>query len=184
MMKKIFSFLTVIMLLCGVGCMTAFAEGGDIGTAFSAVKDEFGNIYVSETDQDGSTFDYIIPADKQESEAVEEVCPKCGKIHDGCCEQEVVRPHTMLHGEVYLTFCEMKDNALYFITPENQLMLMNLKTKELMVIANDVAGLIRSGMNGRNIEYVTLEEKVIPVPYEIGKDGKLLTTDFQEEIIK
>ena len=66
------------------------------------------------------------------------------------------------------------------MTLDNNLMLMNLKTKQLYFIADNVAGLTRMGMNGRYIAYVTLQDKFVSVPYEIGTDGKL-STDFQQE---
>ena len=69
---------------------------------------------------------------------------------------------------------------MYFITPDSKLMLMNLKTKELIFIKDQVAGLTRYGMNGGYIGYVTLKDEFFSVPYEIGKDGKL-STEFQVE---
>ena len=74
----------------------------------------------------------------------------------------------------------MKGDALYFVTLDNKLMLMNLKTKQLYFIADEVMGLTRYGMNGRYIGYVTLNDKFFSVPYEVGKGGKL-STDFQME---
>ena len=70
----------------------------------------------------------------------------------------------------------MKGDAFYFVTLDNKLMLMNLKTKQLYFIADEVMGLTRYGMNGRYIGYVTLNDQFFSVPY----DGKL-STDFQME---
>ena len=119
----------------------------------------------------------------KDPDALLEVCPKCGKIHDGCCAEEAERIHFRHYVDTdysYLKFCDLKDNALYFVTLDNNLMLMNLKTKQLYFIADEVMGLTRYGMNGRYIGYVTLNDKFFSVPYEVGKDGKL-STDFQME---
>lgn len=119
----------------------------------------------------------------EDPDALLEVCPKCGKIHDGCCAEEAERIHFRHYVDTdysYLKFCDLKDNALYFVTLDNNLMLMNLKTKQLYFIADEVIGLTRYGMNGRYIGYVTLNDKFFSVPYEVGKDGKL-STDFQME---
>lgn len=107
-----------------------------------------------------------------------EVCPKCGKKHDGCCDAEWI--HVSHYGGSDLKFCDVRGNTFYFVTPENKLMLMNLKTKELNVIADNVLGLIRSGMNGRYLSFVTSKGDFINVPYEIDESGKLIT-EFQVE---
>ena len=161
-MKKLVSMMLVIIALATLS-ITAFATNVDDVEFEVLTPEEIASIEEAEDPDD-----------------LLEICPKCGKVHDGCCDQEFVRPHVKFKNEEYITFCEMKDNALYFITPDSKLMLMNLKTKELIFIKDQVAGLTRYGMNGRYIGYVTLNDEFFSVPYEIGKDGKL-STEFQVE---
>lgn len=188
-MKK---FISMFIGICALAMfsVSAFAEGGIIGSSYSQVLDESGKYWiVEEKYEDGTvrTYTETYSEEAEESDDSDEfddqlqVCPKCGKIHDGCCEEEAVRKHFEHYVDEdygYLKFCELKDNALYFVTPENKLMLMNLKTKQLYFIADEVAGLSHMGMNGRYIAYVTLKGELFSVPYEVGEDGKL-STDFQ-----
>lgn len=161
-MKKLVSMMLMIIALVTLS-ITAFATNADNVEAEVLAPEDI--VSIEET---------------KDSDDLFEVCPKCGKVHDGCCDQEFVRPHVKFKNEEYITFCDMKDNALYFITPDSNLMLMNLKTKELIFIKDKVAGLTRYGMNGRYIGYVTLKDEFFSVPYGIGNDGKL-STDFQQE---
>lgn len=207
-MKKFISMLVVICTLALVSVSAFAAETEVIGSSISEKLDESGKYWIiEETFEDGSKvirtescFEELLPEEILEvcpecgeihdgecetliSDDLLEVCPKCGKIHDGCCEEEAKRiyfKHYIDSDQEYLKFCDIKQNAMYFVTADNKLMLMNLKTKQLYFVADEVAGLARFGMNGRYIAYVTLQDKFISVPYEIGADGKL-SIDFQKE---
>lgn len=189
-MKKLLSMALVFVTLVTLS-IPAFAANNSFetltpddlihGEEFEALKPE-------DLIQD-EEFEILTPeeiASREEAEDPDdllEVCPKCGKIHDGCCEEEAVRIHFRHYTDskfAYLKYCDMKGDAFYFVTLDNKLMLMNLKTKQLYFIADEVMGLTRYGMNGRYIGYVTLNDKFFSVPYEVGKDGKL-STDFQME---
>ena len=189
-MKKIMSMAIVLIALVTLS-VSAFAADNGKQTSESNFQE---NVVVKvantgELMKEEEEFEILTPEEISSMEETEdpddllEVCPKCGKIHDGCCAEEAERIHFRHYVDTdysYLKFCDMKDNALYFVTLDNNLMLMNLKTKQLYFIADNVAGLTRLGMNGRYIAYVTLQDKFVSVPYEIGTDGKL-STDFQQE---
>lgn len=189
-MKKIMSMAIVLIALVTLS-VSAFAADNGKQTSESIFQE---NVVVKvantgELMKEEEEFEILTPEEISSMEETEdpddllEVCPKCGKIHDGCCAEEAKRIHFRHYVDTdysYLKFCDMKDNALYFVTLDNNLMLMNLKTKQLYFIADNVAGLTRMGMNGRYIAYVTLQDKFVSVPYEIGTDGKL-STDFQQE---
>lgn len=189
-MKKIMSMAIVLIALVTLS-VSAFAADNGKQTSESNFQE---NVVVKvantgELMKEEEEFEILTPEEISSMEETEdpddllEVCPKCGKIHDGCCAEEAERIHFRHYVDTdysYLKFCDMKDNALYFVTLDNNLMLMNLKTKQLYFIADNVAGLTRMGMNGRYIAYVTLQDKFVSVPYEIGNDGKL-STDFQQE---
>ena len=189
-MKKIMSMAIVLIALVTLS-VSAFAADNGKQTSESNFQE---NVVVKvantgELMKEEEEFEILTPEEISSMEETEdpddllEVCPKCGKIHDGCCAEEAERIHFRHYVDTdysYLKFCDMKDNALYFVTLDNNLMLMNLKTKQLYFIADNVAGLTRIGMNGRYIAYVTLQDKFVSVPYEIGTDGKL-STDFQQE---
>lgn len=189
-MKKIMSMAIVLIALVTLS-VSAFAADNGKQTSESNFQE---NVVVKvaktgELMKEEEEFEILTPEEISSMEETEdpddllEVCPKCGKIHDGCCAEEAERIHFRHYVDTdysYLKFCDMKDNALYFVTLDNNLMLMNLKTKQLYFIADNVAGLTRMGMNGRYIAYVTLQDKFVSVPYEIGNDGKL-STDFQME---
>lgn len=189
-MKKIMSMAIVLIALVTLS-VSAFAADNGKQTSESNFQE---NVVVKvantgELMKEEEEFEILTPEEISSMEETEdpddllEVCPKCGKIHDGCCAEEAERIHFRHYVDTdysYLKFCNMKDNALYFVTLDNNLMLMNLKTKQLYFIADNVAGLTRMGMNGRYIAYVTLQDKFVSVPYEIGTDGKL-STDFQQE---
>lgn len=189
-MKKIMSMAIVLIALVTLS-VSAFAADNGKQTSESIFQE---NVVVKvantgELMKEEEEFEILTPEEISSMEETEdpddllEVCPKCGKIHDGCCAEEAERIHFRHYVDTdysYLKFCDMKDNALYFVTLDNNLMLMNLKTKQLYFIADNVAGLTRMGMNGRYIAYVTLQDKFVSVPYEIGNDGKL-STDFQQE---
>lgn len=189
-MKKIMSMAIVLIALVTLS-VSAFAADNGKQTSESIFQE---NVVVKvantgELMKEEEEFEILTPEEISSMEETEdpddllEVCPKCGKIHDGCCAEEAERIHFRHYVDTdysYLKFCDMKDNALYFVTLDNNLMLMNLKTKQLYFIADNVAGLTRIGMNGRYIAYVTLQDKFVSVPYEIGTDGKL-STDFQQE---
>lgn len=189
-MKKIMSMAIVLIALVTLS-VSAFAADNGKQTSESIFQE---NVVVKvantgELMKEEEEFEILTPEEISSMEETEdpddllEVCPKCGKIHDGCCAEEAERIHFRHYVDTdysYLKFCDMKDNALYFVTLDNNLMLMNLKTKQLYFIADNVAGLTRMGMNGRYIAYVTLQDKFVSVPYEIGTDGKL-STDFQQE---
>lgn len=189
-MKKIMSMAIVLIALVTLS-VSAFAADNGKQTSESNFQE---NVVVKvaktgELMKEEEEFEILTPEEISSMEETEdpddllEVCPKCGKIHDGCCAEEAERIHFRHYVDTdysYLKFCDMKDNALYFVTLDNKLMLMNLKTKQLYFIADNVAGLTRMGMNGRYIAYVTLQDKFVSVPYEIGTDGKL-STDFQQE---
>ena len=180
-MKKVISMIIAILVMA-MGSVSAFAAEGVIGSSISKKLDESGKYWiVEETFEDGSKV--IHTEEEVYYDDWIDVCPKCGKIHDGCCEEEAKRVHFThyIDGDYqYLKFCDIKDNALYFVTPDNKLMLMNLKTNQLTYIADGVAGLSRMGMNGRFLSYVTLDDNFFSVPFEIGEDGQL-STDFQQE---
>lgn len=189
-MKKIMSMAIVLIALVTLS-VSAFAADNGKQTSESNFQE---NVVVKvaktgELMKEEEEFEILTPEEISSMEETEdpddllEVCPKCGKIHDGCCAEEAERIHFRYYVDTdysYLKFCDMKDNALYFVTLDNNLMLMNLKTKQLYFIADNVAGLTRMGMNGRYIAYVTLQDKFVSVPYEIGNDGKL-STNFQQE---
>lgn len=189
-MKKIMSMAIVLIALVTLS-VSAFAADNGKQTSESNFQE---NVVVKvaktgELMKEEEEFEILTPEEISSMEETEdpddllEVCPKCGKIHDGCCAEEAERIHFRHYVDTdysYLKFCDMKDNALYFVTLDNNLMLMNLKTKQLYFIADNVAGLTRMGMNGRYIAYVTLQDKFVSVPYEIGNDGKL-STNFQQE---
>ena len=189
-MKKIMSMAIVLIALVTLS-VSAFAADNGKQTSESNFQE---NVVVKVANtgklmKEEEEFEILTPEEISSMEETEdpddllEVCPKCGKIHDGCCAEEAERIHFRHYVDTdysYLKFCDMKDNALYFVTFDNNLMLMNLKTKQLYFIADNVAGLTRMGMNGRYIAYVTLQDKFVSVPYEIGNDGKL-STDFQQE---
>ena len=189
-MKKIMS-MAIVLIALGTLSVSAFAADNGKQTSESNFQE---NVVVKvaktgELMKEEEEFEILTPEEISSMEETEdpddllEVCPKCGKIHDGCCAEEAERIHFRHYVDTdysYLKFCDMKDNALYFVTLDNNLMLMNLKTKQLYFIADNVAGLTRMGMNGRYIAYVTLQDKFVSVPYEIGTDGKL-STDFQQE---
>lgn len=189
-MKKIMSMAIVLIALVTLS-VSAFAADNGKQTSESNFQE---NVVVKVANtgklmKEEEEFEILTPEEISSMKETEdpddllEVCPKCGKIHDGCCAEEAERIHFRHYVDTdysYLKFCDMKDNALYFVTLDNNLMLMNLKTKQLYFIADNVAGLTRMGMNGRYIAYVTLQDKFVSVPYEIGNDGKL-STDFQQE---
>lgn len=111
-----------------------------------------------------------------------EVCPKCGKKHDGCCDEDVEHIHFRHYVDMDFDdskYYDVKGDAVYFVTPNHKLVLVNLKTKQLKVIADNVICLTRSGMNGRNISYITINGEFFNVP-EIGED-EMLDTDFCDE---
>lgn len=189
-MKKIMSMAIVLIALVTLS-VSAFAADNGKQTSESNFQE---NVVVKVANtgklmKEEEEFEILTPEEISSMKETEdpddllEVCPKCGKIHDGCCAEEAERIHFRHYVDTdysYLKFCDMKDNALYFVTLDNNLMLMNLKTKQLYFIADNVAGLTRMGMNGRYIAYVTLQDKFVSVHYEIGNDGKL-STDFQQE---
>lgn len=189
-MKKIMSMAIVLIALVTLS-VSAFAVDNGKKTFESTFQE---NVVVKVANEgefmkEEEEFEILTPEEissmeeTEDPDALLEVCPKCGKIHDGCCEEEAVRIHFKHYTDskfAYLKFCDLNGNALYFVTPDNNLMLMNLKTKQLYFIADEVIGLTRYGMNGRYIGYVTLNDKFFSVPYEVGKDGKLIT-DFQME---
>lgn len=189
-MKKIMSMAIVLIALVTLS-VSAFAADNGKQTSESNFQE---NVVVKvaktgELMKEEEEFEILTPEEISSMEETEdpddllEVCPKCGKIHDGCCEEEAIRIHFRHYTDskfAYLKYCDMKGDALYFVTLDNKLMLMNLKTKQLYFIADEVMGLARYGMNGRYIGYVTLNDKFFSVPYEVGKDGKL-STDFQME---
>lgn len=189
-MKKIMSMAIVLIALVTLSVSAFAADNGK--QTFESNFQENVVVKVANTGElmkEEEEFEILTPEEISSMEETEdpddllEVCPKCGKIHDGCCAEEAERIHFRHYVDTdysYLKFCDMKDNALYFVTLDNNLMLMNLKTKQLYFIADNVAGLTRMGMNGRYIAYVTLQDKFVSVPYEIGTDGKL-STDFQQE---
>ena len=189
-MKKLLSMALVFVTLVTLS-ISAFATNSNFETLTPddlSHEEEFEALKPEELIQD-EEFEILTPEETASTEETEdpddllEVCPKCGKIHDGCCEEEAIRIHFRHYTDskfAYLKYCDMKGDALYFVTLDNKLMLMNLKTKQLYFIADEVMGLTRYGMNGRYIGYVTLNDKFFSVPYEVGKDGKL-STDFQME---
>ena len=188
-MKKIMSMAIVFIALVTLS-VSAFAADNGKQTSESNFQENV-VVKVAKTGElmKEEEFEILTPEEISSMEETEdpddllEVCPKCGKIHDGCCAEEAERIHFRHYVDTdysYLKFCDMKDNALYFVTLDNKLKLMNLKTKHLYFIADEVMGLARYGMNGRYIGYVTLNDKFFSVPYEVGKDGKL-STDFQME---
>lgn len=189
-MKKLLSMALVFVTLVTLS-IPAFAANNSFETLTPddlIHEEEFEALKPEDLIQD-EEFEILTPeeiASREEAEDPDdllEVCPKCGKIHDGCCEEEAVRIHFRHYTDskfAYLKYCDMKGDAFYFVTLDNKLMLMNLKTKQLYFIADEVMGLTRYGMNGRYIGYVTLNDKFFSVPYEVRKDGKL-STDFQME---
>ena len=189
-MKKLLSMALVFVTLVTLS-IPAFAANNSFETLTPddlSHEEEFEALKPEDLIQD-EEFEILTPegiASREEAEDPDdllEVCPKCGKIHDGCCEEEAVRIHFRHYTDskyAYLKYCDMKGDAFYFVTLDNKLMLMNLKTKQLYFIADEVMGLTRYGMNGRYIGYVTLNDKFFSVPYEVGKDGKF-STDFQME---
>ena len=189
-MKKLLSMALVFVTLVTLS-IPAFAANNSFETLTPddlSHEEEFEALKPEDLIQD-EEFEILTPeeiASREEAEDPDdllEVCPKCGKIHDGCCEEEAVRIHFRHYTDskfAYLKYCDMKGDAFYFVTLDNKLMLMNLKTKQLYFIADEVMGLTRYGMNGRDIGYVTLNDKFFSVPYEVGKDGKF-STDFQME---
>lgn len=189
-MKKLLSMALVFVTLVTLS-IPAFAANNSFETLTPddlSHEEEFEALKPENLIQD-EEFEILTPEEISSREEAEdpddllEVCPKCGKIHDGCCEEEAVRIHFRHYTDskfAYLKYCDMKGDAFYFVTLDNKLMLMNLKTKQLYFIADEVMGLTRYGMNGRYIGYVTLNDKFFSVPYEVGKDGKL-STDFQIE---
>lgn len=189
-MKKLLSMALVFVTLVTLS-IPAFAANNSFETLTPddlSHEEEFEALKPENLIQD-EEFEILTPEEISSREEAEdpddllEVCPKCGKIHDGCCAEEAERIHFRHYVDTdysYLKFCDLKDNALYFVTLDNNLMLMNLKTKQLYFIADEVMGLTRYGMNGRYIGYVTLNDKFFSVPYEVGKDGKF-STDFQME---
>lgn len=189
-MKKLLSMALVFVILVTLS-IPAFAANNSFETLTPddlIHEEEFEALKPEDLIQD-EEFEILTPeeiASREEAEDPDdllEVCPKCGKIHDGCCEEEAVRIHFRHYTDskfAYLKYCDMKGDAFYFVTLDNKLMLMNLKTKQLYFIADEVMGLTRYGMNGRYIGYVTLNDKFFSVPYEVRKDCKL-STDFQME---
>lgn len=189
-MKKLLSMALVFVTLVTLS-IPAFAANNSFETLTPddlSHEEEFEALKPEDLIQD-EEFEILTPEEISSREEAEdpddllEVCPKCGKIHDGCCEEEAVRIHFRHYTDykfAYLKYCDMKGDAFYFVTLDNKLMLMNLKTKQLYFIADEVMGLTRYGMNGRYIGYVTLNDKFFSVPYEVGKDGKF-STDFQME---
>lgn len=189
-MKKLLSMALVFVTLVTLS-IPAFAANNSFETLTPddlSHEEEFEALKPENLIQD-EEFEILTPEEISSREEAEdpddllEVCPKCGKIHDGCCEEEAVRIHFRHYTDskfAYLKYCDMKGDAFYFVTIDNKLMLMNLKTKQLYFIADEVMGLTRYGMNGRYIGYVTLNDKFFSVPYEVGKDGKF-STDFQME---
>lgn len=189
-MKKLLSMALVFVTLVTLS-IPAFAANNSFETLTPddlSHEEEFEALKPENLIQD-EEFEILTPEEISSREEAEdpddllEVCPKCGKIHDGCCEEEAVRIHFRHYTDykfAYLKYCDMKGDAFYFVTLDNKLMLMNLKTKQLYFIADEVMGLTRYGMNGRYIGYVTLNDKFFSVPYEVGKDGKF-STDFQME---
>ena len=189
-MKKIMSMAIVLIALVTLS-VSAFAADNGKQISESTFQE---NVVVKVSNagkfmKEEEEFEILTPEEissmeeTEDPDALLEGCPKCGKIHDGCCAEEAERIHFRHYVDTdysYLKFCDLKDNALYFVTLDNNLMLMNLKTKQLYFIADEVMGLTRYGMNGRYIGYVTLNDKFFSVPYEVGKDGKL-STDFQME---
>lgn len=185
-MKKLLSMALVFVTLVTLS-IPAFAANNSFETLTPddlSHEEEFEALKPEDLIQD-EEFEILTPeeiASREEAEDPDdllEVCPKCGKIHDGCCEEEAVRIHFRHYTDykfAYLKYCDMKGDAFYFVTLDNKLMLMNLKTKQLYFIADEVMGLTRYGMNGRYIGYVTLNDQFFSVPY----DGKL-STDFQME---
>lgn len=189
-MKKLLSMALVFVTLVTLS-IPAFAANNSFETLTPddlSHEEEFEALKPEDLIQD-EEFEILTPEEiafREEAEDPDdllEVCPKYGKIHDGCCEEEAVRIHFRHYTDskfAYLKYCDMKGDAFYFVTLDNKLMLMNLKTKQLYFIADEVMGLTRYGMNGRYIGYVTLNDKFFSVPYEVGKDGKF-STDFQME---
>ena len=155
-MKKIICMTIILFALMALP-MSAFADNGK--KIDSSNNEEF-----------------VVLSDEEDPDDLLQVCPKCGRIHDGCCEEEVFFKYVE-EDDDDLKFCDIKDNMLYFVTPENKLFVMNLETKKIYFIANEVVGLYRSGMNGRNIAYITLQGEKISVPDEVGKSRKL-SNDF------
>lgn len=189
-MKKLLSMALVFVTLVTLS-IPAFAANNSFETLTPddlSHEEEFEALKPENLIQD-EEFEILTPeeissrGEAEDPDDLLEVCPKCGKIHDGCCEEEAVRIHFRHYTDykfAYLKYCDMKGDAFYFVTLDNKLMLMNLKTKQLYFIADEVMGLTRYGMNGRYIGYVTLNDKFFSVPYEVGKDGKF-STDFQME---
>lgn len=186
-MKKVISMFIVICTLAMVS-VSAFADEGIIGSSISRMLDETGKYWITEeTFEDGSTYTYVEPCDEEE-ETIDEllpsdlvaVCQECGKIHEGLCKESAARVSLDKEQKNLFKTFDMKENAVYFVTADQKLMLLNVATKQFYFIADDVAGLTRFGMNGCYIGYVTLKDEFFSVPYEVGKDGKL-STEFQME---
>lgn len=180
-MKKFISIIILSIVLVA-GCISAFATK-EIGTAISAVKDNEGNIKVSEIDQDGKLTAYITPCYEEEKYVMKETCPVCGSTFYRTYHKDVERIDPYTESGEYTKFVDLKGKALYFVTPKNELMLINLVTKEQIHICDNVKGLIRIGMNGHYIAYVTTDNKSFAVPYEIKEDGVLdaeYTAEFGE----
>lgn len=151
-MKKITRTALIIMAMVITLSFSAFAEN-DSGINQELPKTEM-----------------VLEVEEDPDELLQR-CPKCGNIHDGCCEDCM---HLLERTYNEVKEWDYKQNALYFVTAENQLILINLKTKQSYEIAESVKGVIRIGMNGRYIGYVTLEGEAFIAPYEIGEDGNLV----------
>ena len=144
-MKKIMSMAIVLIALVTLSVSTFAADNGNqiSESTFQenvVVKVSNAGKFMKEEEE----FEILTPEEissmeeTEDPDALLEVCPKCGKIHDGCCAEEAERIHFRHYVDTdysYLKFCDLKDNALYFVTLDNNLMLMNLKTKQLYFIA-------------------------------------------------
>lgn len=179
-MKKIISMVMMICIFAMIS-VSAFAEETCIGSSIYKRIDDSGKYWVTdETFEDGTTITYVEPCEVGE-ELIDltpidmDVCQYCGKIHEGLCKESAARVFLGKEQKNLMRTFELRENAVYFVTADHKLMLLNVVTKQFYFIADDVVSLTRFGMNGRYIGYVTLKDEFFSVPYEIGD------TDFQQE---
>ena len=184
-MKKIIATILVILATGVFFSISAFAEEPQIGSSIYSYIDSTGVRVIVEILEDGTTiitygeeqFEEIAPDD------LVSVCHECGEVHEGSlCKKEAprIKLMTFKSSDGFKRYSDIKGNALYYVTADHKLMLMNLVTNQLYYMADNVKELCRFGMNGRYIGYVTLKDEFFSTPYEVGKDGKL-STEFQME---
>lgn len=183
-MKKIFAAILVILATGVFFSVSAFAEEPQIGSSIYSYIDSTGMRVTVETFEDGSQ---IITYDEDQFEEIDPdelvgVCPKCGEIHEGSlCKKEAPRAElmTLKSNDGFKRYSDLKGSALYYVTADHKLMLMNLVTKQLYYVADNVKELCRFGMNGRYIGYMTSEGKFFSVPFEVDDRGRM-SSNFQD----